>query len=263
MTKENVLYSALGLLLGYVVAFTFVTYANLHPDGDGAGAKNAAAAGRNLPPGHPDLEDGGGPSEAALEQMREADKRARENPQDFDLQLAAAEGHAQVGQYEETIDFLSRANELQPDNYEVIVHLGDYNYEAGRFEVAERWYKEALRRNPDDVTVRTDLGLTYFLRRPSDIESALAEFRHSLERDPAHELTLQNITAVLARKANLPETNAADKKKAVEEAEQTLARLEAVNPQNQALPRLREGLRQATASLSAPAKLNAPARGRG
>ena len=246
MTRENVLYSALGLLLGYVVAFTFVTYANLHHDPADVGG--AARGGRDLPPGHPDLAEGDAQREAALRQVGEADKRARENPEDFDAQFEAAEMHYAVGQFEEAIDLLTVANRLRPADYRVIVRLGDNNYEAGRFEVAERWYKEALRLNPDDVTVRTDLGLTYFLRRPADIESALAEFRRSLERDPAHELTLQNITAVLANKANRPETPAAEKKKAVEEAGQTLSRLEAVNPQNPALPSLREGLRRATAA---------------
>ena len=257
MTKENVLYSALGLLLGYIVAFTYVTYYNLHGDDGGDVKASARADGRNLPAGHPEVPGGAAADDDMLESIRQADKEARENPEDFDLQVAAAEVHARVGQYEECIDFLTIANKLRPDNYEVIVHLGDFNYEAGRFEVAERWYKEALQRNPDDVTVRTDLGLTYFLRKPSDIESALAEFRRSLERDPMHELTLQNLTAVLARKANLEGTSAAEKKKAFDEAEQTIAKLESVNPSNPALPSLREGLRRASTSL------NTSGRGRG
>src|SRR3712207_8650423 len=47
-------------------------------------------------------------------------------------------------------------------SYETIVQLGNNNFEARRYETAERWYKEALAKKPDDVNVRTDLGLTYF-----------------------------------------------------------------------------------------------------
>ena len=119
---------------------------------------------------------------------------------------------------------------LRPDDYGVFVGLGNLNYEPRRFEVAERWYREALKKRPDDVNVRTDLGLTYFLRQPSDIESAIGEFRRSLERDPEHELTLQNLVVALKRKGDEREARA------------TLERLEKLNPNNNALPMLREQL---------------------
>ncbi len=248
MTKENVLYSIIGLLLGYVVAFTFVTYVNQREAGRGVIAGRAAGT---LPADHPDVVGDPAQDEEMREMARQADARARENADDFDLQMQAAEMHARVGAFEESIDFLTRANQLRPEDYEVIVGLGNLNYEAGRFEAAERWYKEALKKNPDDINVRTDLGLTYFLRKPSDIESAIAEFRRSLERDPRHELTLQNMTVVLTRKASLEEADAATRKKVADEAERTLARLESVNPGNPALPNLRDALRKARASIDA------------
>lgn len=247
MNKENVLYTVIGLLLGYVVAFTFVTYVNRRETLNLA--QGAAGRGGNLSPNN-----SGGPEDEALRaQVEQASARARENKDDFDAQLTAAELHARVGQFEESIDFLTRANELRPDDYEVVVGLGNLNYESRRWEMAERWYKEALKKRPDDVNVRTDLGLTFFLRQPSDIESALTEFRQSLQRDPRHELTLQNMTVVLTRKASIETEAAPARKKSLEEAEQMLAKLQTVNPNNEALPNLRDAVERARSSLTTPA----------
>ena len=141
------------------------------------------------------------------------------------------------------------------------VELGNQNFEAGRYEVAEGWYRQALEKNPDDINVRTDLGLTYFFRTPRDTESAIAEFRRSLERDPRHELTLQNMTAVLASRAALRDADAALRRRSLEEAEQTLARLEAINPSNPALPNLRDTLRKARESIGSRPDAAGKARG--
>ncbi|HEX7177332.1 MAG TPA: tetratricopeptide repeat protein [Pyrinomonadaceae bacterium] len=247
MTKENVLYSIIGLLLGYVVAFTFVTYVNQREAGAGATAA-AVQGGAEPATGRP---AGSAQEEEIRERLRQIDAAAREQPEDFDLQMRAGQAHGAIGEFEEAIDFLSRARELRPDDYDVTVELGNQNFEAGRYEVAERWYKEALAKNPDDINVRTDLGLTFFFRTPRDTESALAEFRRSLERDPRHELTLQNMTAVLASRAALRDADAALRRKSLEEAEQTLVRLEALNPSNPSLPKLRDSLREARESLGA------------
>ncbi len=246
MNKENILFTIIGLLLGYVVAFTFVTYVNQR---EMTKANAATTQGRSAQGRATSAED-----QEAKAQLEQVSARARENRDDFELQLHAAELHARVGQFEESIDFLTRANEIRPEEYEVIVGLGNVNYEARRFEMAERWYKEALKRRPDDVNVRTDLGLTFFLRQPSNIESALAEFRESLQRDPRHELTLQNMTVVLTRKASLESENASVRKKSLEDAEQTLKKLETVNPSNPALTNLRDAISRARTSVGASEK---------
>lgn len=254
MNKENVLFSVVGLLLGYVIAFTFVVYVNQREGsgaGPGAGAGNAAA------------EQSGMSAEEAKfrEDLKQVDAEARRKPEDFDLQMRAADMHLTLHEFEEAIDFLTAAQKLRPDEYRVVVELGNANFEAGRYEVAEQWYKEALRKNPEDIDVRTDLGLTYFFRTPKDVESALAEFRRSLERDPRHELTLQNITAVLTQRANDAAVDAGLKRKAVEEAEQTLARLEEVNPTNPTVTTFRDSIRRARAGLGDKPRPEAKVRG--
>jgi tetratricopeptide (TPR) repeat protein len=238
MTKENVLFSAVGLLLGFIVGFFFANSINQRaaaPSRGNVANSSAAQSNSSLPPGHPDI----AASEAQTNAAPEADaaaRKAREAPDDFDSQMRAAQLSYQANRFEDSGEFLLRANQLRPDNYEVVVALGNFNYDIGRYETAEKWYTAALLKKPDDINVRTDLGLTFFLRESPDIERAITEYRRSLERDPEHEPTLQNMIVALTRKGDL------------NEAQKFLDRLEKINPSHQKISMLREQLEKARAS---------------
>src|SRR5256885_6444277 len=53
----------------------------------------------------------------------------------------------------------TKANQLRPDDFDTLVNLGNANLNAERYDVAERWFNEALAKKPDAVDVRSDLGL--------------------------------------------------------------------------------------------------------
>lgn len=223
MKKDNILYAIIGLLLGLIVGFMFANTTNQR-----GWATQAAAGKPQLPPGHPEVEhEHAGPDAAAV---RQAVRLADEQPDNFAVQMKAAETVYAAHQYGEAARLFARANKLRPDDFDAIVGLGNTNFDAERFEEAARWYAAALRQQPDNVNVRTDLGLTYFYREPRDTESAIKEYRASLERDPDHAPTLQNLTVALVTKGDVDAARAA------------LAKLESVSPQNPALPRLREQL---------------------
>jgi tetratricopeptide (TPR) repeat protein len=227
MKKENILYSIIGALVGFIVGFAFANTTNMR----GYAAQTAAPAQTQqagLPPNHPPVEGAAaGPNAAAVET---ALKLASEQPDNFDAQARAAELAYSAHRYDEASKLFARANKLRPDDFDVLVGLGNTNFDAERFEEAEAWYTAALAKQPDNVNVRTDLGLTFFFREPRDIERAVREFRASLERDPAHVQTLQNLTVALTAKGDAHAARA------------TLATLESVNPQNPALQRLRADL---------------------
>lgn len=134
--------------------------------------------------------------------------KGQEQPGSFDAQVNAAAAYQQVQRYREAIEFLKRANQLRPNAYEPIVNLGNAHFDSNLYEDAERWYTAALKINPDDVNVRTDLGLTFFFRNPPDIDRAIKEYRASLERDPVHPQTLQNLLVALIKKGDVEESQA-------------------------------------------------------
>ena len=230
MSRENILFSVVGVLLGYVIAFHLVVYVN----------QSHAAQGAAPAAGVADVAPAAGGADAAERQRQlaaaeESAREAREKPEDFAAQLKAAEGYFRAGSFEDAIDFMTRANKLRPDDYDTVVKLGNVYSSARRFDDAARWYAAALARKPDDCDTRSELALTYFMREPSQPEKAVAELRRALEFDPNHVPSLHNLTLMLL------ET------KQFAESETTLARLERADPTYEQLPRLREELRKARA----------------
>src|SRR5918993_3856537 len=227
MNRENTLFAAVGLLLVYAAAFTLVFFLTRGPPPASRGQAAGGAA------------SSGQPMNAVKEQQRleseaaQATQKARQEPENFEAQVAAANASVGTGDYEGAIDFLTRANKLRPDDYDTLLMLGRANFEARRYDVAGRWYTDALKRKPEDLDARSELALTYFLRTPSDLDRAVSEFNATLARDPSHEPTLHNMTLVYIQTGKFSE------------AEAVLARLEKASPQNDKLPMLRERLREA------------------
>jgi len=112
----------------------------------------------------------------------------------------------------------------------VIVHLGNASFDSKKYEDAESWYSKALVKKPDDVDVRTDLGLTFMFRDPANYDRAIEEFKRSLEIKPDHPQTLQNLTVAYTKKGDAAEASA------------TLAKLETKEPSNPALTKLRSDI---------------------
>lgn len=173
-------------------------------------------------------------SELALteNEIRQKIDEADKNPADFSFQKnlgLALYRYAAVKQdsvlLAEIEKILKRAYDLNEKDYEVIIALGNLQFDLGylrnkneNFAQAREYYQKALENNPKDVNVRTDYGLTYFLQNPPDYEKAITEFRKSLEDNPKNERTLQFLTQALLQTGNTAE------------AEVSHARLKEINP---------------------------------
>jgi Flp pilus assembly protein TadD len=144
--------------------------------------------------------------------------------------MQAADLFKQIKRFEGAVEFYERAFKTRPNDFKLLVALGDTNFELRRYEEAERWYQSALKQNPNDATVRNDLGLSFYLRSPRDLDGAIAAYRGALKIDPRYEKSLQNLTQALIEKGE----------KAA--AGETLKRLEEVNPNNTAIASLRSQL---------------------
>jgi tetratricopeptide (TPR) repeat protein len=246
MTKDNILFSVIGLLLGVIVGYVFANTVNQRgytpPRATASRSAGPMSQSTELHDNRPenganaiaDQSGSSGDDAAALQQ-------AQAEPDNFDAQMQAAAVQYQNRRFDEAIQLLTRANQLRPDNYEAIVALGNTNFDAGRYEVAEKWYTSALAKNPKDVNVRTDLGLSFMFREPADYDRAIKEFRQSLADDPNHEQTLQNLVVALTKKGNY------------DEADATLKKLALVNPSNPSMTKLRADLETARTSPKQPA----------
>jgi tetratricopeptide (TPR) repeat protein len=240
MTKENVLFGIIGLLLGLIVGFMATNYINRNSAETVAAAPvqtaNAPITGQQqqLPQINNQVvrdqtQTGGKTGGAALPQVQEKLDRANNNPNDFAAQTEAGEMYYRIKGFDKAAQYYEKASRLKPDDYDTIVKIGNAYYDGGKFEQAEKWYLQALAKNPDDVNVRTDLGVTFVERANPDLDRAIQEFRGSLKRNPNHEQTLNNLAIALSRKGDTVGL------------QETLAQLEKINPNNLVLVKLRRG----------------------
>ena len=146
--------------------------------------------------------------------------------------MTAADLYYQIRRFDEAAKFYEIAAKLKPTDSEPMVKAGNAYFDIAQlaatddetatpsYVLAEKWYMQALQADPKNIIARTDLGLTFFLREPPDLERAIKEYKTSLGLDPNHEITLQNLAAAYKASNNL------------ESYRETIERLKKVNPNN-------------------------------
>jgi tetratricopeptide (TPR) repeat protein len=97
---------------------------------------------------------------------------------------------------ETKVQALRTVVERDPKNAVALAQLGNLYYDAGRYTDAIKWYIDSLAVNPNDVSVSTDLGVSYYYNNQPDL--ALKQLEHSLKVDPEHTKTLLNMGVVRA-----------------------------------------------------------------
>lgn len=245
-----------GTLLGFVIGFALANRINrqeqdglraqLAAQRGGADAKQAGAGDR--PQGVTRGDSGGDDSIPTLtdEQLRGGVSKADANPDDLDLQRKTGQGlfyyvmkTGNTSVLPDVARILKRVHDADPKDYQSTVLAGNAHFLVARgggdsrmLGEARKLYEQALASKPDDVIVRTSLGLTYFYDKPPDTQRAIREFRRALQAEPRNEMTLQSIAAALIEAGGF------------EEAGRRLDELGQVNPHNPELANLRAQLEQ-------------------
>jgi tetratricopeptide (TPR) repeat protein len=118
------------------------------------------AGSQPMPADHPPLSSAqsGVDPQQVREQVSAQLEQARNEPRNFDAQIKAADLYYQIGRYDQGIEFLIKANQVRPTDYETVVKLGLFNLDAGHFETAEKWYRTALKMKSGDVPVLAGLA---------------------------------------------------------------------------------------------------------
>jgi Flp pilus assembly protein TadD len=187
MTRENLLFVIIGILLGFIGGFMMASYINQRDFGARAGT-TTAQPGQNLPPNHPpvagDQQSGEG-GQQMLASVQTAMKQARENPNDFEAQVTAAKLEYQIQRFDQAIEYLLIANKLKPDDFDVLAMLGVANLDAGHFDAAEKWYRAALTKKPNDMPTLD--GLCAVLLSKGDAKGAEEAINKLAKIDPTNQ----------------------------------------------------------------------------
>jgi tetratricopeptide (TPR) repeat protein len=241
--KSKVLLTLIGILAGFILGFLFANSQNRKEIDN---LQNEIQRLKNSSTGQTDSTNQH-TAELTLEEIRGAIAKADQNPNDIELQRNVgvslykyAMSQRDTRYLNDIARLLKRVANVSDKDYDLTVMLGNLFFDIAQkdedpklFLEARQWYQKALAMKPDDVNVRTDLGLTYFFANPPDVEKAIAEYRKSLAVNPKHELTLQNLIQALIFV------------KKFDEAQKRIEELRSVNSSNAALPELEKQLAQA------------------
>ena len=157
MTRDNLLFAIIGILLGFIVGFLLASNISQR---EAALRSGTTQAGQNLPPDHPPVaaDQNGDRGQQMLASVQTAMKQARENPNDFDAQVTAAKLQYQIQRYDQAIEYLLAANKVKPTDWDVLAMLGVANLDAGHYDAAEKWYRAALLFRPAIIRRRWSSG---------------------------------------------------------------------------------------------------------
>jgi tetratricopeptide (TPR) repeat protein len=154
MSRENILFGIIGILLGFIVGFMFASSMSQKMQ------TASASVSQELPADHPQVGSqapAGNPDDVRAQVTADIEK-ARNEPQNFDAQVKAAELFYRIGRFDQAIEFLLKANQLKPTDYNTVVTLAIVNLDAKHYEPAEKWYRAAIQMKKDDVVVLAGLA---------------------------------------------------------------------------------------------------------
>src|SRR5437763_4078894 len=187
MTRDNLLFGIIGILLGFIGGFLLA--GNITQREAAIRANPQSAQTGQLPANHPPIAGDQGTTGEGGQQMlasvQTAMKQARENPNDFEAQVTAAKLEYQIQRFDQAIEYLLAANKLKPTDSDVLAMLGVANLDGGHFDAAEKWYRAALQRKPDDMPSLD--GLCAALLSKGDAKGAEEAINKLAKIDPTNQ----------------------------------------------------------------------------
>jgi len=185
MTRENLLFAIIGILLGFIVGFLLANSINQRDFAARLGSATGQQS-QNLPPNHPPVGgDQGTDPQQVFSQVQAAMKQAHEQPNNFEAQLTAAKLEYQIQRFDQAVEYLLAANKLKPTDFDVLAMLGVANLDGGHFDAAEKWYRAALQKKPDDMP-SVD-GLCAALLSKGDVKGAEDAINKLAKIDPTNQ----------------------------------------------------------------------------
>ena len=184
MSNRKILFGLIGLALGFIVGFMWTRDFNSRNASAGSTptANNVARSGGGPSSG------GGGPSQQeTMANVAETVRKARDNPKDYNAQIAAAALFDQIGRTAEAVEFMKKAydiNQAEATKLEIPAYLGEWYTRQNDYPESERWYRRALESQPNNPELLTELGATFVEREPPDLTKGIQYLEAALKADP-------------------------------------------------------------------------------
>jgi len=129
-----------------------------------------------------------------------------ENPQDRALLGAYGRALADVGRYDQALDVLGRAHTPDQPDWRILNAQGAVLDQLGRHQEAQRIYASALKIQPNEPSVLSNLGLSYALS--TDLKRGESTLRHAVAQPGAAPKVRQNLGLVIGLQGRFAEAEA-------------------------------------------------------
>jgi tetratricopeptide (TPR) repeat protein len=184
LNKDNLLYTLVGILIGFVSAYLLFD----------------AVARRQPPRLTPELRaqiamEGENPAQpAGGEAAAEAptDARAADTSNPGMGGAAPGGGGPAMAEIQQLRDYVAK----NPDDADAVLRLANLNFDIRNWGRAQELYGHYLKLRPGNPDVLTDLGISY--RETQQFEQALEQFRQARKLAPGHWQSYYNEVVVLA-----------------------------------------------------------------
>lgn len=114
------------------------------------------------------------------------------DPQDVDLHLLLGEALVETGRLEEAIRVFEKGRSLSPQNEQLLFALGDACFEAHAPDRALEIYREIVKLGGDGVVdAWVSIGLVHF--NQERVDDAVNSYREALKRDPDSVFALNSL----------------------------------------------------------------------
>jgi len=146
MKREQLVFLAAGLLLGFVVGFAVAWGVRSVPS-----VRADMPRGQSMPQG-PMGGAAAAPSEGmgpVTERLAELKRHVEEHPDDVDALVEISTMYMQVSMYEQAKGYLERAVEVAPDHVHALTHLGIVLGQMGDLTAARARFERAVELEPE------------------------------------------------------------------------------------------------------------------
>jgi tetratricopeptide (TPR) repeat protein len=173
MSRDNIVYTACGLLLGLIIGSFLIGPKLAHTDVTSAAATAPAAAAPNAP------------MEQVRQQLDALKKKIAADPNDFDSLVQLGNMYSDVGKFPPAIDYYERALRVHEDA-NVRTDLGICYKQSNRLDDALAAFKRVSEESPDSWQAVYNLAIVDGeMRRFDDARAELAKLKKMRPGDPA------------------------------------------------------------------------------
>lgn len=187
LTKKAFVYAVAGLCIGLIAGFKLANSQYRNKISADANAQALQVASK-LPAGG---SAGGVPAnpqqtEQMIKETRAVIEKAKQNPNDFDAQVQAADQFMQIRRPEGAMEFLQQAIKLRPNDDEVMSELAGAYFFQEKFADAIPWARKSLARKSENPPAKFYLAYSLIMsgQNLSEAEKLLGELDASSTSAP-------------------------------------------------------------------------------